>query len=95
MQGDQLQIDIEPLLRFPIRGVDPSVQNDASKHARTVALANQMLLLHKHLRECKTAHDKTLLQRQIAATDKEIDRLVYELYGLTEEEIAIVESSVA
>jgi hypothetical protein len=30
-------------------------------------------------------------RRQIAATDEEIDRLVYELYDLTEEETAIVE----
>jgi hypothetical protein len=33
------------------------------------------------------------LQRQIDATDREIDRLVYDLYGLTEEEIQIVENS--
>ena len=32
-----------------------------------------------------------LYQRQIEATDEEMDALVYELYGLTEEEIAIVE----
>ena len=31
------------------------------------------------------------LKQQIAATDSEIDRMVYELYGLTEEEIRIVE----
>jgi len=31
------------------------------------------------------------LQRQIDATDQQIDKLVYELYGLTDEEIAIVE----
>lgn len=31
------------------------------------------------------------IERQIAATDKKIDALVYELYGLTEEEIKIVE----
>ena len=35
--------------------------------------------------------DKKLYQRQIGATDQEIDALVYELCGLTEEEIAIVE----
>ena len=35
--------------------------------------------------------DKKLYQRQIEATDAEIDALVYELYGLTEEEIAMVE----
>ena len=31
------------------------------------------------------------LKQQIAATDSEIDRMVYELYGLTEKEIRIVE----
>jgi hypothetical protein len=29
--------------------------------------------------------------RQIDETDKEIDRMVYELYGLTEEEVGIIE----
>ena len=50
-----------------------------------------MLDLHKRLTNAKNPDDKTKLQRQIDATDREIDRLVYELYGLTEEEIAIVE----
>jgi len=35
--------------------------------------------------------EKKLYQRQIEATDEEIDALVHELYGLTEEEIGIVE----
>ena len=33
------------------------------------------------------------IQRQIDATDKEIGRSVYELYGLTHEEIKIIEES--
>jgi hypothetical protein len=33
-----------------------------------------------------------MIQRQIDAPDREIDRLVYNLYGLTKDEIAIVES---
>ncbi len=33
----------------------------------------------------------TALQQQITATDKQIDALVYELYGLTEEEVRVVE----
>jgi hypothetical protein len=36
---------------------------------------------------------KTALQRQIEATDHQVDQLVYELYGLTEEEIKIVEKT--
>jgi len=39
------------------------------------------------------AYDKTRIQRQIDATDKQIDNLVYALYGLTEEEISIVEDA--
>jgi len=38
-----------------------------------------------------TAHENTILKRQIDATDEQIDRLVYQLYGLTDEEIAVVE----
>jgi hypothetical protein len=41
----------------------------------------------------KTDHEKTALQRQIDATDRQIDQLVYELYGLTEEEVRIVEAA--
>ena len=44
---------------------------------------------------CELKNAKTeinQLQTQIDATDKEIDHKVYELYGLTEEEIGIVES---
>ncbi len=56
-----------------------------------VSLVEQMLSLNKKLTTAKTDHEKTSLQRQIDATDKQIDKLVYELYGLTEEEIRIVE----
>jgi hypothetical protein len=34
-----------------------------------------------------------VLRREIEATDRQIDRLVYELYGLTEEDIVIVEEA--
>jgi len=43
--------------------------------------------------DVKTDHEKTLIDRQIEATDRQIDALVYELYGLTEEEIRIVEGA--
>ena len=45
----------------------------------------------KKLQDAFLDHEKTLLQRQVEATDAAIDTLVYELYGLTEEEIASVE----
>ena len=48
-------------------------------------------LSKEKLDQAKAPQAKRLLQQQIEVTDKEIDRLVYELYELTEEEIAIVE----
>ncbi len=49
-----------------------------------------MLDLHKQLAAARSADEKTAIQRIIEATDKEIDRVVYELYGLTEEEIKVI-----
>jgi len=45
----------------------------------------------RSLDSAKTARENTALQRQIEAVDAQIDRLVYELYGLTDDEIEIVE----
>ena len=51
----------------------------------------RMLKLHTDLPKAKTPHEHKSPQRRIAATDKAIDALAYELYALTEEEIRIVE----
>jgi len=54
-----------------------------------------MLQLHRDLQDAKTPNEKKMIQRQIEATDKQIDKLVYELYGLSEEEIKIIEDSLS
>jgi hypothetical protein len=57
-------------------------------------LVTQMLDLNKRLATARLPQEKTILQRQIAATDHQIDQLVYQLYSLTNEEIAIIEGAV-
>jgi len=59
-----------------------------------VAFVEEMLELHKRVAAAKSDADKQRLQRAIAATDRKIYALVYELYGLTDEEIRIVEGSI-
>ena len=49
-----------------------------------VALMERMLALHQKLAAATVPPDKQLYQRQIEATDRQIDRLVYELCGLGE-----------
>ncbi len=77
--------------QIPIRTIDSSNPSDKSYHDSMVTLVDQMLELHKQLALAITDHDKTVIQRQIDPTDRQIDQLVYELYGLTEEEVKIVE----
>ncbi len=59
-------------------------------------LANKvrlMLKLHKDKAGARLGQEKAVLQQQIEATDAQIDRLVYDLYGLTEDEIKVVEEA--
>jgi fido (protein-threonine AMPylation protein)/predicted type IV restriction endonuclease len=80
---------IEPI---PIPPIDFTNSVDKNSHDRMVELVERMVDLHKRLTTANTPSDKERLQRQIGVTDQEIDRLVYDLYGLTEEEIKIVEA---
>lgn len=86
-KDDFPQITIKDILALPF----PSFSKENVLHDCMVQLVEQMLTLNKQLPEAKTSHEHTLIQRQIDATDRQIDKLVYELYGLTPEEIAIVE----
>jgi hypothetical protein len=63
---------------------------EVEQHDRMVALVERMLELHK--RDPQTPQEADRIQREIAATDEAIDKLVYELYGLTEEEVGIIEA---
>ena len=84
------QLIFNYLGKIPIRTIDFSDPADVTRHDRMVSLVDQMLSLNKQLQEARTPHEQTALQRQIEATDRQINALVNELYGLTEEEIRIV-----
>ncbi|PKG31052.1 TaqI-like C-terminal specificity domain-containing protein, partial [Methanoregula sp.] len=91
LRGGYLRFFTQDLAKIPIRTINFSDPADKSRHDRMVQLVTIMLDLNKKLQDARVDHDKTLLQRQIEATDGAIDALVYELYGLTAEEIKIVE----
>ncbi len=72
----------------------PIPRSKEESHAlreKIAVIVGKLLILHQQLAASKTPQDTTLLQRQIDATDRQIDQLVYTLYGLTDEEIALVE----
>lgn len=70
------------LLQFGVS----SIESIETRGVRTVDFP-------KEVAAANMSHDKTAIQRQIDATDRRIDKLVYELYDLTDDEIRIVEEA--
>jgi len=93
VQGGFYRLKISYIAQLPIHPIDVSARSEKNHKAELMLLADKMLNLNKRLQTTKTDHDRTILQRQIAATDQQIDQLVYELYGLSKEEIDIVKGS--
>jgi hypothetical protein len=92
-RGGWIALTKQHIENFPIRVIDTANNTDVAAHDRIVALVEKMLDLLKQRAAAKTPHEQTALDRQISATDAQLDRLVYDLYGLTEEEIKLVESA--
>ena len=95
VQGGFYRLKIIYIEQIPIRPIDPANPDDVAKHARMVALVETMLDLHRRLPAASTEHARRLIEMQVEATDREIDALVYDLYGLSPDERAVVEAAVA
>jgi hypothetical protein len=73
--------------RLPIRPVNFSDPADRARHDKMVELVDRMLELNKQKHSGKLAPSQLdRVEREIAATDEEIDNLVYDLYGITMDE---------
>ncbi len=64
---------------------------EVAEHDKLVALVDNMLELQKKYHNARMEKDKELYERQIKIVDTQIDGLVYDLYGLAEEEEKVVE----
>ncbi len=76
MQGDNYQVDKEPLMNIPLPAVNATMQQPI------ITIIDRIL-------EAKSINR----QADTSSLESEIDRLVYKLYELTEEEINIVEGT--
>jgi len=80
------KILIQNCKRFPIPKKD-------KRNLDIVKLVDNLLKLNKQLQSTKLETQRQQIQRAIDHAEKKIDELVYELYGLSEEEIEIVEKA--
>ena len=84
-------LSVRWLEQFPVYIPDFSALDDTARHDRLVTLVSRMLELHARTLRTGSDEGKGGLQRRIETTDREIDELVYELYGVTGEERRVVE----
>ena len=85
MQGDNFQVDKEPLLELPL------IHTSEKQNEELERLVDDMLDTLKKLELAKFENDKKFLAQRIELFDSKINSAVYALYGLSEEEINIIE----
>jgi len=84
-KDDFPQVHISALSSLPVPSFKKSQVDKMSN------FVNRIIELNQRLEDKWLDYEREAIRRQIEATDRQIDQLVYELYGLTEEEIKIVE----
>lgn len=87
-----MRYPISFLSGLPIKIINFSDPAEKIQHDKMVSLVERMLALHKSLKSAHNPQEADRLMREVESVDKAIDGLVYQLYGLSEEEIKIVES---
>ncbi|NLX24891.1 MAG: N-6 DNA methylase [Lentisphaerae bacterium] len=91
LRGGYIKFSKQYIESAPIPPIDFDHPADVAKHDKMVGLVERMLELNKKKAAENNPETLRLLETQIAATDRQIDRLVYDLYALTDDEIALVE----
>jgi adenine-specific DNA-methyltransferase len=85
------EIQVYQLEQLPIPVRDLSEPSEKAVHDRIVKLVEQMMSVKERYAAAKSEQEQLRLERLAAGLDRQIDEAVYALYGLTEEEIALVE----
>lgn len=91
MESGYYSFEARFIRKAPVHMIDFSVLSDKNRHDQLVILVEQISTLYKRLKEIRMPRDKTMLQQQIDITNQHIDKLVYDLYSLTQDEINLVE----
>ena len=92
---DNVNINPAQVRLLPLPVLDAKKAGDRSRRDRMVGLVDRLLSVSARLPMTKSAAEGDRIVGQQAALISELDRLAYELYGLTEDEIALVEAAAA
>jgi len=83
-QGEQLQVDRDPLIEIPI------INQEDGQIIKNVDL---IIELNRRLESINLDREKDIIKKQIEALERQIDNIIYKLYGITKEEQEIIEGA--
>jgi hypothetical protein len=93
LRGGYVRFWTQFIERLPIRTIDFEDSDEVQLHDRMVKHTETMLALSNDKASARSRSDLQSLERQIKAIDKQIEKLVFQLYELTPEEISIIEDA--
>lgn len=91
LQGDSYNFSGVFVSRTPIHTINLNNPSEKAIRDKLVTLVERMLELHKKKAALPPSTEREKIERESTITDEKIDEVVYELYGVTEEEIRLVE----
>ncbi|MBI4648767.1 MAG: hypothetical protein HY738_19810 [Bacteroidia bacterium] len=87
------EIQARQIGQLPFPTVNFKNKDEKLGHNEIVRLVDTLLELNKDLRKAKQPDEKDRIQKRIKYSENRIDEIVYELYGLTQKEISIIEKN--
>lgn len=92
-RGANLKINGNVLQRAPICILDLKKPDQRKQHDRMVQFVEAMLSIQQQLAAAANETERAHYESKAAGLDRQIDELTYDLYGLIEEERALVQAS--
>ncbi len=91
LRGGYVRFWTQFIEQLPIRSIDFNNPLEKAVHNKLVDHVEHMLAMHKKKSALPPSAEREKIEREIAITDEKIDDIVYDLYGITDEEKIIIE----
>ncbi|WXG44834.1 MAG: DNA methyltransferase [Promethearchaeati archaeon SRVP18_Atabeyarchaeia-1] len=93
-QGEQLQVDKNPLMKLPIYKPNNKVRDELNTQDEISRTVDMIIETSKKLLGTKLASEETILRKQISTLEGKIDEMVYGLYEIAESEKREIEKRI-
>ena len=92
-QGGYFEYKPMYVSKLPIKVIDQTIPGEKDFYDEVIKLINQLLKLNEEKQQQTLQSKLDQIENRIDYCEQRINDIVYELYGLTKEEIALIENA--